>query len=490
MTHQLCGAVASVLAVINIAAAGEPELPWQTAADFSIERVGTGYRLPVNIAFVPNPDSSPDAPLYYVAELYGSIQVVKRDGTKSTFATGLLDYNPEGPIGGIGEQGLTGIAVERDPVNPAIYHLYVTMLWDNGAPPGGSSHYPKIERITSAPGGLTMASRTIILNMQPETQGQAHQISNITIGPDTRLYVHMGDGFNAASALDLNQFRGKILRVNKSGVAPQTNPFYNANNGIGAADYVYTYGHRNPFGGAWMLSNGKHYIVENGNSIDRLVDLTPGASYGWAGSDDAINNNALYVWNPGVAPVNIAIVQSAVHNGSGFPDAYFDRAYVTQSGDTYAAGPSDGRSKCISEFADLITLGPNGKLLIQPRTIAWYTGTGRSTAVALAAGPDGLYFSDFYEETGANGPTAAGSNIYRLSYRNTCLGDFVGSKTFEPPPDGTINAADLAYLLGQWGSNPGSPADIVSNATFSPPPDGVVDGADLASLLAGWADCH
>jgi hypothetical protein len=33
-----------------------------------------------------------------------------------------------------------------------------------------------------------------------------------------------------------------------------------------------------------------------------------------------------------------------------------------------------------------------------------------------------------------------------------CLGDVVSSATFQPPPDGLVDAADLAYLLGAWGS--------------------------------------
>ena len=73
--------------------------------------MGQDYRLPVNIAFVPDPGPNPDDPLYFVTELYGSIQVVTRAGMRHQFATGLLDYNPQGPISGSGEQGLTGIAV-------------------------------------------------------------------------------------------------------------------------------------------------------------------------------------------------------------------------------------------------------------------------------------------------------------------------------------------------------------------------------------------
>jgi hypothetical protein len=59
---------------------------------------------------------------------------------------------------------------------------------------------------------------------------------------------------------------------------------------------------------------------------------------------------------------------------------------------------------------------------------------------------------------------------------------------FLPPPDGTVDGVDLAVLLGEWGANPGSPADVVG-LDFHPPPDGNVDGADLAILLGAWGPC-
>ena len=46
--------------------------------------------------------------------------------------------------------------------------------------------------------------------------------------------------------------------------------------------------------------------------------------------------------------------------------------------------------------------------------------------------------------------------------------------------DGTVDGADLAILLGQWGL--GAPGDIDG--------DGVVDGADLGSLLGAWGVCQ
>jgi hypothetical protein len=47
--------------------------------------------------------------------------------------------------------------------------------------------------------------------------------------------------------------------------------------------------------------------------------------------------------------------------------------------------------------------------------------------------------------------------------------------------DGTVDAADLAELLGAWGPNPGHPADFNG--------DGTVNAADLAQLLGAWGAC-
>ena len=56
--------------------------------------------------------------------------------------------------------------------------------------------------------------------------------------------------------------------------------------------------------------------------------------------------------------------------------------------------------------------------------------------------------------------------------RAQCTGDLDGS--------GVIDGADLAGLLGAWGT-PGSPADLDG--------DGTVGGADLGVLLGNWGTC-
>ncbi len=392
-------------------AQGSP-VPWKILQPgYQVEIASSDFQLPVNIAFAPNAGAQPDDPYYYVTELYGTIKVVYRDGSVHDYATGLLNFNPTGNFPGSGEQGLAGICVD-----PPTGDIFATMLYD-AAPPDGP-HYPKVVRFHSADGGRTAESQTTVLDMPGEAQGQSHFISNITIGPDGALYVHMGDGFETATALDLNSFRGKILRLNPDGSAPPDNPFYSEADGITATDYIFAYGFRNPFGGSWRSADGRHYEVENGPEVnDRFAKVLAGTSYGWNGTHESMTMNAIYNWTPTHAPVNIAFVEPQTFGGSRFPAEKMDHAFITESGPTWAAGPQD-RGKRIVEFV----LSPDGNVVTGPNKLIDYNGSGKATAVGLAAGPDGLYFSDLYKDFGYDTPIDRGAHILRVK--------FVGSANF------------------------------------------------------------
>jgi glucose/arabinose dehydrogenase len=403
-------------------------VPWTAAPGYAIDLVASGFSLPSRIEFITNPGEGPLAPIYYVMELYGQIKVVLRNGEIRTYASGLLNYNPNGEFPGSGEQGLGDIAY--DPSNGDLYlsYLYTSVPGNDLA-----AKWPAVDRLTSTDGGLTMATRTRILNMPGEEQGQAHYISNVSIGPDNNLYVHMGDGFLPATALNPDSYRGKILRLQKNGLPPLDNPFYNAADGINARDFTVALGMRNPFGGAWRISDGRLYFVENGPNTDRFAALVPGFNYGWDGTDESMFAGALFTWVPSVAPVNMDFAQAGRFGGSGFPPELLERAYVTQFGGTFNIGPATERSKIVTQFV----INAAGERVEGPTTIASYNGTGASTAVALAAGPDGIYFSDFFTEFAFNNPTQAGASIFRIRW--------VG---FEPPADcdgnGTPDTVELA----------------------------------------------
>lgn len=90
-----------------------------------------------------------------------------------------------------------------------------------------------------------------------------------------------------------------------------------AGDGINSRDYVFAYGLRNPFGGAWRASDGAHYQVENGPGVDRLAKVRRGVSYGWNGNGSTMFTNAIYNWNPATAPVNKgANILRVVYTGS------------------------------------------------------------------------------------------------------------------------------------------------------------------------------
>ena len=160
-----------------------------------------------------------------------------------------------------------------------------------------------------------------------------------------------------------------------------------------------------------------------------------------------MSNFAAYTWFPSHAPVNIAFTQLATFGGSGFPPAKLNHAYVTESGPTYAPGPA-GLGKRITEFV----LDGAGNLIGGPTPLVEYIGAGRGTAVALAAGPDGLYFSDLYKNFGASNPTEAGASVFRVSWTGTV--DFTGDVAAgaraadRPVPRRVERARSLGVALG------------------------------------------
>jgi hypothetical protein len=82
--------------------------------------------------------------------------------------------------------------------------------------------------------------------------------------------------------------------------------------------------------------------------------------------------------------------------------------------------------------------------------------------VGLAAGPDGLYFTEMYEDSGANGPTAPGARIFRVRYVNPIAGDY--------DINGVVDQNDYNVWRANYDSNLLLAADGNHN--------GVVDTAD------------
>lgn len=425
--------------------------PWVSVQPgYQVEVVATGFTLPVNIVPVPNPGPNPQDPFLYVTELYGSIKVIRKDGSVGTYASGLLNYNPTGAFPGSGEQGMAGLAI--DPVSG---DLFASLLYDAGGP-----HYPKVIRLSSTDGGQTASSIVTILDMPGESQGQSHFISHLEWLPEGALMLHMGDGFVAPTALDLDSYRGKILRLLPDGMPSSLNPMYDLGNGINSRDYIYAWGVRNPFGGARRASDGVYAMVENGPTKDRFTTLVEGRNYLWAGTDFSMTHFALYNWSPAHAPVECTFVEESVFGGSGFPLTDQGDLFVTESGPTYAPGPQT-RGKRIVRFE----LDSSGNMLSGPTTVIEYAGTRRSTAAGIVAGPGGLYFSDLYAPNGSN-PLASGANILRVRWAGQDSPCTLGTNYCEPS---VANSTGEGARLVGLGSNAVVDDDLSLVASELPP---------------------
>lgn len=424
---------------------------------YEVEVFATGLQLPVNIAFVPNPGPRPTDPYLYVTELYSGVKVVSRNGTVTDYISNLLNYFPSGQFPGDGEQGITGIVVD-----PVSRDVFVSLLFnDNGV------RHPIVVRLFSDASGTVATGHSVILDMVGEMQYASHQISNLTIGPDGKLYVHNGDGFDISTGQNLDSFRGKILRLNLDGSAPPDNPFYHGSDGITARDYVFAYGFRNPFGGDWREADGLHYAVENGPGVDRFAQIVRGRNYLWDGSNDSMYHYAIYNWLPAVAPVNLAFVQPGTFGGSGFPADKMGHAFVSESGPTWATGPVGIYGKRVSEFA----LDASGNLAGGPTTLVEYSGNGKATVSGLAAGPDGLYFTDLYVDQNFETPAARGANVLRIRY--------VGASAAPAAPTGLSATAGDAQVSLSWAASAAATSYKIKRATAS--------GGPYANIASGLA---
>lgn len=353
---------------------------WWVFTGFELEVVASGLDLPVNIAFVPQPSKGPKEPLLYVTELFGQVKVISNDWTMSTYGSNLLNYPPAHEFPGRGESGVTGICVE-----PESGDLFVSMIYMEGGQTKG-----KVVRLKSRD-GLQMESMETIIEGIPSTT-KAHQIQAVTIGFDGKLYVNIADGGESDAAQDMDDLRGKVLRMNLDGKVPRDNPR--------ADSYVYAWGFRNPFGAAWRKSDRSLYVSINGPDRDDVVArVEPGSDHGWP---TTMRRNALFWWEYTQAPTALAFMESAE-----FPAEFDGDLFVALFGNSYATGRAVKGKKIVK-----MKPGPDGGVMAYDEFVT-YVGQGAAAPCGLEFGPGGLYFTDLHGEMDGVSARPSGS-IYRV----------------------------------------------------------------------------
>ena len=382
---------------------------YQVRPGLRIERFATGLALPVNLALAPGAGSDPGAPFLYVTELHRGVAVIAGDGTVSTYAEGLLNFDPVPRIPGGGGSGVIGLVVD-----PQSGDLLVSLAYRED-----EMQKSRVLRLKSSPDGMTAVGEQVVIEDIPSDGN--HQVHTLTIGPDGKLYVNVADGNEEEAAQDDADLRGKILRLNLDGSVPDDNPT--------AGSAVFAKGFRNPFGAAWHPDQPWLYASDNGVlEGDRILKVEAGGNYGWPDIDDLLET-ALYVFDRDdvISPTAIAFDSDHLLTPEGET-----HLFVAVTGPIYHEGSVENGKKILD-----FRLNAAGEVEAV-KELLHYVGDGRSSVIGIAFGPDALYFSDLYGETGFDeGPVAA--NIYRVFPGPVLQGD--GNC------DGSTDALDGLFIL-------------------------------------------
>jgi glucose/arabinose dehydrogenase len=166
-----------------------------------------------------------------------------------------------------GEGGTLGVAAHPTYPDPPLVYVYYSYDTDAG-------RYNRVDYFDLSAEESGERYGTIVEGIPANN---IHNGGRITFGPENYLWITTGDSGRGKLAQDLTRLGGKALRVTPEGEPAPGNP----NLGDDADARIYTYGHRNPQGIAW-LPDGTPVVSEHGASgQDEINRLEAGGNYGW-----------------------------------------------------------------------------------------------------------------------------------------------------------------------------------------------------------------
>ncbi|WP_020670614.1 PQQ-dependent sugar dehydrogenase [Amycolatopsis nigrescens] len=323
-TLSLAGAfAATALLTAGLATAAPPEV-----GTMAINKVADGLNQAWSVDFLP------DGSALFTEKDSKKIRKIDKAGKLSDVQT----------IPGVSvtkEAGLLGLAVSPKYADDQTVFIYYTTSSDN-----------RIAKLK-----LGEAPQPIVTGIPRGSQ--YHHGGRLKFGPDGYLYAGTGDGQNGDNAQNKNSLGGKVLRVDASGAPAPGNPFNSR---------VYSYGHRNVQGLAWIGS--QLYISEIGPSdVDEFNKIDAGKNYGWPTCSGPCDNSGF------TNPVKTWPTSSATPSGL----AYYKNSFYMASlkGGTYKLNASGSGGKIYTgqgRTRDEVA-GPDGKLwVVTPAAI--YTADG------------------------------------------------------------------------------------------------------------------
>lgn len=403
--------------------------------------IASGLSNPTAMAFAP------DGRLF-VCKQTGQLRVIENHQLLSTpFLTVTVDSS--------GERGLLGVAF--DPNFQTNNHVYV--YYTATSP----TIHNRISRFTANGNVAVAGSETVLMDLPTLSSATNHNGGAMHFGLDGMLYVAVGDNAASANSQTLANPLGKMLRINRDGTIPTSNPFYNQTTGISRA--IWALGLRNPFTFAIEPTSGRMFINDVGqNTWEEINEGAAGANYGWPGAEGMSTNpsyvNPVYAYSHGSSPVQGCAISGGAFY-AGLP-AQFPAEYV---GDYF--------------FADYCT-GWINQLDTSTGVVVSTFASGISSPVDLAVGPDG---SLYYLARGSTGVvvrvTFTGSQAPSITQHPAARTVSAGqSASF------TVGASGAPPLSYQWQRN-GVAIGGATSATYTLPSATLADsGAQFRAVVS------
>jgi len=246
------------------------------------EFVATGLDKPLDIT-----GAGDGSGRLFVLDQDGLIRIVDLNDNNNVLSTPFLDITDR--VRCCGERGLLGLAFDPDYKNNGYFFVnYVSN--GQGAPSNGETVIARFQATDPADLTVDKSTETIVLTV-PQPFGN-HNAGDLVFGPDSLLYIPLGDGGSGGDPGNRSQNPqlrlGKLLRIDIRNTTadfefdiPADNPFVED---AGVLDEIFAIGLRNPFrvsfdqeGNLWIADVGQVTREE----VNMLPAGTSGQNFGW-----------------------------------------------------------------------------------------------------------------------------------------------------------------------------------------------------------------
>ncbi|GAB2587636.1 PQQ-dependent sugar dehydrogenase [Spirosoma areae] len=354
--HSLISLCLLLIALLNASSLAAQTFP----ANFTQVVVASGLTSPPTvIAFAPDGRA-------FVAQQGGNLRVIKNGNL-------LPDPFIRLTVDSTGERGLLGIAFDPAFSSNQYIYLYYTV-----PATGTVGVHNRVSRFTAMGNVVLAGSETIILELDP-LSATNHNGGSIVFGQDQKLYIGTGENANPGNSQSLDNYLGKVLRINSDGTVPAGNPF---TTGSEAKKRIWSYGLRNPYTLTVQPGTGRLFVNDVGQGAwEEINDATVGGlNFGWpivegasTNPDHAAYTNPVYAYAHGGGDgVGCAITGGTFYNPATtrYPPAFIGTYFYQDFCSNWinvldVSGPTAVRSPFATDLAGLIvglTVGTDGYL--------------------------------------------------------------------------------------------------------------------------------